>query len=268
MWGTKHDGDEIPLEYEGLSAELKSGDKILLADGLIRLSVMKTAEKRGSFIDCMVEDGGPVTSRKGVNLPGTTIDLPAIGEKDKQALDHALKSGADWVAVSYVRNAEDLRPAKEAIKAAGLHTPIIAKIEHPAALENLHSILDVADGVMVARGDLGVEIPLEQVPLAQQRIIDAGLMRGMVVIVATQMLESMTLNPRPTRAEVSDVSTAIRHGGTAVMLSGETASGNHPVASVETMVKIANATEAGLVTSKLRCFGQIPLDSGRCTRRC
>ena len=130
----KHDGDEIPVEYEGLSAELKSGDKILLADGLIRLSVMKTAEKRGSFIDCMVEDGGPVTSRKGVNLPGTTIDLPAIGEKDKQALDHALKSGADWVAVSYVRNAEDLRPAKEAIIAAGLHTPIIAKIEHPAAL--------------------------------------------------------------------------------------------------------------------------------------
>ena len=121
---------------------------------------------------------------------------------------------------------EDLRPAKDAVKAAGLHTPIIAKIEHPAALKNLHSILDIADAVMVARGDLGVEIPLERVPLAQQMIIDAGLMRGMVVIVATQMLESMTLNPRPTRAEVSDVSTAIRQGSTAVMLSGETASGN------------------------------------------
>ena len=244
-----HDGDEIPVEYEGLSAELKSGDAILVADGLIRLTVKESAGEKASFIDCIVEDGGPLTSRKGINLPGTMIDLPAIGEKDKLALQHALKCGADWIAVSYVRSAEDLRPAKDAVKAAGLHTPIIAKIEHPAALENLHSILDAADGVMVARGDLGVEIPLEQVPLAQQRIIDAGLMRGMVVIVATQMLESMTLNPRPTRAEVSDVSTAIRHGGTAVMLSGETASGDHPIAAVETMVKIANATEAGLVTS-------------------
>ena len=246
---TEYDGDEIPVEYDGLSAELNKGDAILVADGLIRLSVIEASGERGSYIDCLVEDGGPITSRKGVNLPGTLIDLPAIGEKDKLALDHALKCGADWVAVSYVRSAEDLRPARNAIKAAGLHTPIIAKIEHPAALDNLHSILEAADGVMVARGDLGVEIPLELVPLAQQKIIDAGLMRGMVVIVATQMLESMTLNPRPTRAEVSDVSTAIRHGGTAVMLSGETASGDHPVAAVETMVKIANATEAGLVSS-------------------
>ena len=245
----EHEGDEIPVEYEGLSSDLKPGDSIPVADGLIRLSVVKTGGENGSFIDCLVEDGGPVTSRKGINLPGNTIDLPAIGEKDKLALDHALRSGADWIAVSYVRSAEDLRPAKDAVKAAGFHTPIIAKIEHPAALQNLHSILDVADAVMVARGDLGVEIPLERVPLAQQKIIDAGLMRGMVVIVATQMLESMTLNPRPTRAEVSDVSTAIRHGGTAVMLSGETASGNHPVAAVETMARIATATEEGLASS-------------------
>ncbi|DAC40064.1 MAG TPA: pyruvate kinase, partial [Candidatus Poseidoniales archaeon] len=244
-----HDGDELPVEYDGLSSELSPGDSVLIADGLIRLSVVKTGGERGSFVDCLVEDGGPVTSRKGINLPGTTIDLPAIGEKDKLALDHALKTGADWIAVSYVRSAEDLRPAKDAVKAAGLHTPIIAKIEHPAALKNLHSILDIADAVMVARGDLGVEIPLERVPLAQQMIIDAGLMRGMVVIVATQMLESMTLNPRPTRAEVSDVSTAIRQGSTAVMLSGETASGNHPVAAVETMTRIATATEEGLDSS-------------------
>ena len=244
-----HDGDELPVEYDGLSSELSPGDSVLIADGLIRLSVVKTGGERGSFVDCLVEDGGPVTSRKGINLPGTTIDLPAIGEKDKMALDHALKTGADWIAVSYVRSAEDLRPAKDAVKAAGLHTPIIAKIEHPAALKNLHSILDTADAVMVARGDLGVEIPLERVPLAQQMIIDAGLMRGMVVIVATQMLESMTLNPRPTRAEVSDVSTAIRQGSTAVMLSGETASGNHPVAAVETMTRIATATEEGLDSS-------------------
>jgi len=246
---SNHEGPELPVEYDGLSAELNKGDSILLADGLIRLSVSETGGEKSSFIDCIVEDGGPLTSRKGINVPGTMIDLPAIGEKDKLALSHALEAGADWIAVSYVRTAEDLRPARDAINAAGLHTPIIAKIEHPAALTNLHSILDAADAVMVARGDLGVEIPLEQVPLAQQNIIDAGLMRGMVVIVATQMLESMTLNPRPTRAEVSDVSTAIRHGSTAVMLSGETASGNHPVAAVETMIRIASATEEGLVSS-------------------
>ena len=245
----ENEGPEFPVEYSGLSAELKAGDTILLADGLIRLSVIESSGEASSYIDCLVEDGGPLTSRKGINVPGTTVELPAIGEKDKRALAHALESGADWIAVSYVRSAEDIRPAREAIKAAGLHTPIIAKIEHPAALKNLHSILDAADAVMVARGDLGVEIPLEQVPLAQQKIIDAGLMRGMIVIVATQMLESMTLNPRPTRAEVSDVSTAIRHGGTAVMLSGETASGKHPLTAVETMVKIANATEEGMVTS-------------------
>ena len=245
----KHDGTELPVEYDGLSAELNVGDSVLLADGLIRLSVSATGQEKSSFVDCIVEDGGPLTSRKGINVPGTTVDLPAIGEKDKAALSHALEQGADWVAVSYVRSADDIKPAKEAIKAAGLHTPIIAKIEHPAALKNLHSILDAADAVMVARGDLGVEIPLEQVPLAQQKIIDAGLMRGMVVIVATQMLESMTLNPRPTRAEVSDVSTAIRHGGTAVMLSGETASGDHPISAVQTMVKIATATEDGLMSS-------------------
>ena len=245
----EHAGPEFPVEYSGLSAELKAGDTILLADGLIRLSVIESSGEPSSYVGCVVEDGGPLTSRKGINLPGTTIDLPAIGEKDKRALAHALEAGADWVAVSYVRSAEDIRPAREAIIAAGLHTPIIAKIEHPAALKNLHSILDAADAVMVARGDLGVEIPLEQVPLAQQNIIDAGLMRGMVVIVATQMLESMTLNPRPTRAEVSDVSNAIRHGGTAVMLSGETASGNHPLSAVETMVKIATATEGGMANS-------------------
>jgi len=246
---SSHDGPELPVEYDGLSAELKVGDAILLADGLIRLSVKETSGVRASFVDCVVEDGGPLTSRKGVNVPGTTIDLPAIGPKDEKALAHAIEAGADWIAVSYVRTAEDIRPAKDAVKAAGLHTPIIAKIEHPSALKNLHSILEAADGVMVARGDLGVEIPLELVPLAQQNIIDAGLMRGMIVIVATQMLESMTLNPRPTRAEVSDVSTAIRQGGTAVMLSGETASGDHPIKAVETMVRIAKATEDGLANS-------------------
>ncbi len=243
---TDSDSNDLPVEYEGLSSELKKGDSVLLADGLIRLIVTNTGGKPNSFVDCTIEEGGPITSRKGINVPGTLVDLPAIGPKDKAALKHALEHGADWIAVSYVRSAKDIAPAKKAIQEAGCHTPVIAKIEHPSALTNLHTILDAADAVMVARGDLGVEIPLEQVPMAQQRIIDAGLMRGMVVIVATQMLESMTLNPRPTRAEVSDVSTAIRHGGTAVMLSGETAMGEYPIKAVETMSKIAEATEAGL----------------------
>ncbi len=247
----RHDGPELPVEYDGLSLELKNDDKILLSDGMVKLSVISTGQKKSSFVDCIVEDGGTLSSRKGINVPGTMVDLPAVGERDLLALEHAIKAGADWIAVSYVRTAEDIKPARDAIKSAGIHTPIIAKIEHPAALDNLESILDAADGVMVARGDLGVEIPMEEVPLAQQKIIDAGLMRGMVVIVATQMLESMTKNPRPTRAEVSDVSAAIRHGGTAVMLSGETASGDYPIESVQTMVRIAKATEKGLTSSNL-----------------
>jgi pyruvate kinase len=180
------------------------------------------------------------------------VDLPAIGEKDQRAIKHALENGADYIAVSYVRTAEDLLPAKEAVKNASMHVPVLAKIEHPVALENLDSILDTANAVMVARGDLGVEIPLENVPVVQQMIIDKALERGMPAVVATQMLDSMTLQPRPTRAEVSDVSTAIRHGATGVMLSGETASGKYPLETVQTMVRIAMATEQGLGMHDLR----------------
>ena len=227
------DGSSLPVQYSGLSAELKPNDPILIADGLIRMVVVQTPGTPNSTVTCRVEDGGPVSSRKGVNVPGTLVELPAIGPKDEKAMAHALEQGADYIAVSYVRTAEDLIPAKNAVKAASMHVPIIAKIEHPSALVNLDSILDVADAVMVARGDLGVEIPLEDVPLAQQTIIDKALERGMPVIVATQMLDSMTLQPRPTRAEVSDVSTAIRHGATGVMLSGETASGIYPLETVQ-----------------------------------
>ena len=245
-------GTDFPVEYAGLSTELNVGDPILVADGLIRLTVLSTSGQSGGKVRCKVMDGGPISSRKGVNVPGTLVDLPAIGPKDKAALQHALENGADYIAVSYVRTAEDLMPAKEAVKAASMHVPILAKIEHPVALENLDSILDLADAVMVARGDLGVEIPLENVPVAQQRIIDKALERGMPVVVATQMLDSMTFQPRPTRAEVSDVSTAIRHGATGVMLSGETASGKYPLETVQTMAKIAQATEDGLDTYQLR----------------
>ena len=245
-------GTEFPVEYGGLSAELKPGDPILVADGLIRLTVLTTPGEPNGKVRCKVEDGGPISSRKGVNVPGTLVDLPAIGPKDKAALQHALENGADYIAVSYVRTADDLIPAKEAVAEASMHVPVLAKIEHPVALENLDTILDVADAVMVARGDLGVEIPLENVPVVQQRIIDKALQRGMPVIVATQMLDSMTFQPRPTRAEVSDVSTAIRHGATGVMLSGETASGTYPLETVQTMARIVKATEDGLDDYDLR----------------
>ena len=191
------DGTVLPVEYGGLSAELKVGDPILVADGLIRLSVVSTSGKANDAVRCSVLDGGPVSSRKGVNVPGTLVDLPAIGEKDERAIQHALENGADYIAVSYVRTAEDLLPAKEAVQRASMHVPILAKIEHPVAVENLDSILDTANAVMVARGDLGVEIPLENVPVVQQLIIDKALERGMPAVVATQMLDSMTLQPRP-----------------------------------------------------------------------
>lgn len=246
------DSENLPVEYAGLSAELEEGDPVLVADGLVRLKVVQSPGQAGGTVVCIVEDGGVVSQRKGINVPGTMVDLPAIGPNDKAALAHALEAGADYIAVSYVRTAEDLHPAKEAVQAAGLHVPIIAKIEHPVALEHLEEILDYADAVMVARGDLGVEIPLEDVPAAQQRIIDGALARGMIVIVATQMLESMTTQPRPTRAEVSDVSGAIRHGATGVMLSGETASGQYPLEAVQTMAKIALASEKGLSSSDQR----------------
>ena len=234
---------KLPVQYDGLSQELQPGDPVLLSDGLIRLSVISATGQRSGTVVCRVEDGGPISSRKGINVPGTLVDLPAIGPKDELALEHALDTGADLIAVSYVRTPEDMQPAKDAIKARGLSTWLVAKIEHPMALKQLDAILDVADAVMVARGDLGVEIPLEEVPIAQQRIIDGALERGMPVIVATQMLETMTVNPRPTRAEVSDISTAIRQGATGVMLSGETSIGKYPIQCIKMLKKIASKTE-------------------------
>ena len=147
---------KLPVQYDGLSAELKKGDPVLLSDGLIRLKVLSTTGKPGGVVTCRIQDGGPISSRKGINVPGTLVDLPAIGPKDERALAHALDTGADVIAVSYVRTAKDLQPAKETIKKRGLSTWVVAKIEHPMALDHLDEILDVADAVMVARGDLGL----------------------------------------------------------------------------------------------------------------
>ena len=243
---SKIEHSRFPVEYAGLSNDIEIGDPILIADGIIRLEVTQVDGVESGSIHCKVIDGGMLSSRKGINVPGTHVQLPAIGEADQAAIAHAIEHGADYIAVSFVRSAHDLHPARLAIQHANVHVPLIAKIEHPMALQNLDEILDACDAVMVARGDLGVEIPLEQVPMAQQRIIDGALERGIPVIVATQMLDSMTFNPRPTRAEVSDVSSSIRNGASAVMLSGETATGRYPLQTVQTMVKIAEATEVGL----------------------
>ena len=216
---------------DGIESQISVGSSILIADGLVGLKVEAV---NGKNVQCSIEYGGEVSSGKGLNFPGTLLDVPAYGPKDVLALDHALKCEADYVAVSYVRTAADLIPVEEAIRERGVHTPIIAKIEHPLALDNLEEILNHCQAVMVARGDLGVEIPLEDVPIAQEHIIGKAIERGMVAIVATQMLETMTTNPRPTRAEVTDVSSAIRQGASCVMLSGETAVGDYPIEAVET----------------------------------
>ena len=234
----------LPVEWDGLSKDLRVGDPVLLSDGLIRLEVLSAPEHIGEVVRCRVEDGGILTERKGINVPRTLVKLPAVGPHDLDCLEHALSQNVDFVAVSYVRSADDLEPARERIKQAGVHTWIVAKIEHPAALKDLNAIVEAADVVMVARGDLGVEIPLEEVPAAQERIVSACLERGTPVVVATQMLESMVNHARPTRAEVTDVATAIRQHVSAVMLSGETAGGQHPVKAVETMARIAETVDA------------------------
>jgi pyruvate kinase len=197
----------------------------------------------GERVECEVVDGGPLRSNKGLNLPGVALSTPALTEKDRRDLAFGVQHMVDFVALSFVRQAQDVLQAKELVASLGARTPVIAKIEKPQALDNLEAILAAADGVMVARGDLGVELGTEFVPIAQKRIIAAASAAGRVVITATQMLESMIENPRPTRAEASDVANAILDGTDAVMLSGESAVGKFPVETVETMARIADYTE-------------------------
>ena len=218
-----------------------AGATVLLADGALELTVL---EKSADTLTCRVVVGGPLSSHKGLNLPGVSLPISALTAKDRDDLDFGLSRGVDLVALSFVRTAGDVREVKEIIAGRGLDTPVIAKIEKPEAVDRIKEILEVADGIMVARGDLGVETPLKQVPMVQKFLIAEANRVGKPVITATQMLASMVNNPRPTRAEVTDVANAILDGTDAVMLSEETAVGHYPVEAVRFLDGIARTTEA------------------------
>lgn len=230
----------IGTTFPTLAENLEEGSRILLSDGLIELRVDRI---RGADVECQVINGGILGEFKGINLPGIAVRVPSLTPKDEVDLEFAIKQGIDMVAVSFIRTAEDVRLVKHRVGALGAETWIIAKLEKPQAIEHLESILEVADGVMVARGDLGVEMPPEKVPAIQKRVIRRAAELRKPVITATQMLESMIENPRPTRAEASDVANAIYDGTDAVMLSGETAAGKYPVEAVAMMAKIVTETE-------------------------
>ncbi len=232
---------EIPVVYPALADDVRPGDQILLDDGAIGLRVVDVEGKR---VRCRVERGGVVKSRKGVNLPGVAVSAASLTAKDRADVVTAVEAGADYLALSFVRKPDDVAEAKQAIAEAGGDIPVVAKLERPEAIDCLDEILEVADAVMVARGDLGVELAVEQVPPIQKHIIARANSLGVPVITATQMLESMVASPRPTRAEASDVANAIFDGTDAVMLSQETAIGQYPVEAVATMARIAREAEA------------------------
>jgi pyruvate kinase len=230
-------GDEIPTTYPALADDVSVGNRVLLDDGIMELRVLEVDKPR---VVCRVIRGGLLKDHKGMNLPGVRVSAPALTEKDIEDLEFALSQDVDYIGLSFVQTPDDLRRLRERIPNGTL---IVAKIEKDTALENIEPILALTDAVMVARGDLGVELPFEQVPIAQKRIIQLANLHGRPVITATQMLESMMENPRPTRAEASDVANALFDGTDAVMLSGETAAGRYPFLAVEAMVRIAGEIE-------------------------
>ncbi len=232
--------ERVTAPYPALVHDARPGDRVLLGDGNVELRVVGTTS---DSVATKVVHGGPVRSHQGVNLPGVTASLQSLTERDRRDLAYILGVGVDYVAISFVRHPRDIQELRYAMLQAGHRLPIVAKIEKVEALENIDAIIAAADANMVARGDLGIEMELERVPVAQKMIIRKARLAAKPVITATQMLESMTHNPRPTRAEASDVANAILDGTDAVMLSGETAIGAHPVACVETMADIAEATE-------------------------
>ena len=231
--------------YDGLPRDVKPGDRILVDDGRVMLHVVSVGD---TDVVTRVLEGGVLSDHKGINLPGVAVSVPPLSEKDVADLHWALDLRADLIALSFVRSAKDVEDVHRIMDAHGARLPVIAKIEKPQAVEHLEEIVGTFDGIMVARGDLGVELPLERVPLVQKRAIDLALRNAKPVIVATQMLESMITAMRPTRAEASDVANAVLDGADALMLSGETSVGAHPIAAAETMVRIISAVEAETLT--------------------
>ena len=235
---------KVSITYKNLVKDVQEGDSILIDDGLIGLKVVKVTEKE---IICSVENGGTVSNKKGINVPGVELKMPFISKKDKDDILFAVKEGFDYIAASFTRTADDILEIRRILEENNCNfIKIIAKVENAQGIKNVDEILRVADGVMIARGDMGVEIPLEEVPSIQKKLIRKAFETGKPIITATQMLDSMMKNPRPTRAETSDVANAIYQGTSAIMLSGETASGQYPVEALKTMVKIALRTEADI----------------------
>ena len=231
----------LPITYADLPNDVKAGDTILLDDGLVRLTVLETS---GTEIRCRVENDGVMKNHKGVNVPGVRLSMPYMSQRDREDLLFGVEQGFDYVAASFVRSAADIRELRSLLDKAGARIRIIAKIENQEGVSNLPEILDAADGIMVARGDMGVEIDFTEIPIIQKDMISQCVACGKPVITATQMLDSMIENPRPTRAEITDVANAIYDGTSAIMLSGETAAGKYPVEAVKTMDAIARKTRA------------------------
>jgi pyruvate kinase len=235
------------ITYEPLAQEVPEGATILLDDGKVEMKVERV-DKAAGELHCVVVVGGPLSNSKGVNFPGVYLSVKALTDKDRQDLMFGLDQGVDWVALSFVRNPQDVMEIKELIAGAGKSTPVIVKIEKHEAIEQMEEILSLSDGVMVARGDLGVELPAEDVPILQKRLISTANRLGIPIITATQMLDSMVNNPRPTRAEVSDIANAILDGTDAIMLSNETAVGKYPIEAVQTMATISTRIEQEAIT--------------------
>ena len=234
------DNTQVATNYDGMPKDVHAGARILLDDGAIELQVESTT---ATEVVTRVINGGMLGERKGINLPGVTLPIPSLTEKDRDDLKWAARQKVDYFALSFVRSGNDCSEAKQLIKQAGSSAPLIAKIEKAEAIAHLDEIIEAADGVMVARGDLGVETSVELVPVYQKRIIEQANAAGKLVITATQMLQSMVSNPRPTRAEATDVANAVWDGSDCLMLSGETATGNYPVAAIATMARIIEAAE-------------------------